>query len=1720
MAVGGQYTVQLRAILDTKGVLAQIAQIQKQAGKIMIGGAGATKGAGGIAAVGKEANRTAAGVRRLNSAVDTTGKSVKRIEGKKLAKTYSEVGKGAKQATSNVKGFGATTLDVTKKVIQFGAVTAAIRGVTTGMGAMVKNVFDLDSALVEFKKVSDLSGKGLEKFTDQAYEAGKATAKTGVEMIDAATQFRKMGYGDQTSLDLAKYATMFQNVADAEISAGDAAKFINSQMKAYGEEFSKYATKGEAAAKVIDSVNEVANKNAVGTNDLQLALTKTSAAMSMFGNSYDQTIGIMTAGTEIMVGMPSQVARGWRTISANVLKAAQDNERYVAANGKVDISMRKSNGEMKNTYEIMKSLYEGQEGVSKGWKELSKEEQGLIATELAGKQNMEKFSAVMSNFGTAIKATTEAQKSHGSAAKENARYLDSLVGRLQALKSAWSRFANATLKSDTVKVALEGLTKALNFMASDAGQALIKATAGIVGFVGVAKLLNKIPAGMGKVSGAFGKLGKATATSAKGASKATGLFRGLAGVFSGGAVGWGILGAAGVAYGLYKLHTYLKEKYDPENQYKKTKEDLEALQKELKGVQEEKKELQKKVESGTATDSEERRLKLLERQEASLKRQIELQSQLERKAYAKKETGATKGVTKTDAYKKAYNKHMETPGMQPAMARKLAAQDIGATDKLASKTIEYKDALGKLSTATKTQSELQEKYNKAVKDGDDGKAAQYAKELEKADEGVVEAQKKLGDTFGDLRKKRDEWAERFGSEDKMPEHMRESYKEADKLLDAFDDLQSTGSFEKLKGDGLKRVMNDFKDLGDTMGITLNEAGEINSIDFGTFTTQMENAGFSADETRQALSLISQENPTARVNIDGIDVSAQNLDLVLDYLDKVNGNDPNATVEINGTDVAVSEIGSVEDLLGMIKGEVATPNVKLEGADDAQKKLDEMTSDLSEQDKKSYMASIGIEGIVDTKDEIESVNKEAEKLEGKTYEPKIDILGGEKSKDEVESVVESGDELNGSKYTGKVEMKGGAEAAESAQTVKNAGEGLNGKTFLSTLQMDGAGEVAEQASTAQTAVASIPSSRQTVLTANTKGAVQNFQQVKQKQDAIKSNKTSTITAQKSNEGAWSSLKSVWDSIKSKVVTITANKSGDGFAKGTRNAPEGFAEVNEQGWEFIRDAKTGRLRIAGGGKRTVTVLGKGDAVYTHQESKRMLGDTSSIEIPQHAKGKKGKKAKAKKKAQEAYNKAYEKRKSSYEAAVDKLEHQAAMGHWSDKTLADKINALYKKRIASLKKWNKSKKVKKWVKKGAKTKKSFGTDANYSRLEGVEGADYDIRIGQIEKDIESLGLGAGDPYLDKGEANAKIDDLNKQLKNKKISEEDYKKYYAEINKAYIDSALKMYKAGKKNYVDMKADLDAYVKDGKITWAEYYEYIEDLMEAQLENEKKRLEKEQKLNDDTYSLARAGIERKIAEIKKENEATEEQNELIEKQNDLEKARTQRVKVYRQGKGFVYEQDTQAIKEATTALKEYKKEQDPRIKELEEILELFDDLEAEAEKTNFERLVGNTFDNLFGSYGTDKAQWTSFLKENLATKYGYENLLEEMEELNGWEAIQAFLDANGVVTESTVQNSIAQSRFASGSLATPAGFARVGEQGYEIALFGKGDAVMPHEVSENLMAWGSHSPIEYASAMASTTSNAYHFDKLVLPNVTDANSLLNELNNLPNRALQYSRGRA
>ena len=103
-------------------------------------------------------------------------------------------------------------------------------------------------------------------------------------MVASATEFRKNGFNDEDSAMLAKVANMYMNVADESISAGESASFIISQMKAFNIE-------AQNSMQIIDAVNEVSNNYAVSSADVASALTKTSSAMGVLGNDFNQTIG-------------------------------------------------------------------------------------------------------------------------------------------------------------------------------------------------------------------------------------------------------------------------------------------------------------------------------------------------------------------------------------------------------------------------------------------------------------------------------------------------------------------------------------------------------------------------------------------------------------------------------------------------------------------------------------------------------------------------------------------------------------------------------------------------------------------------------------------------------------------------------------------------------------------------------------------------------------------------------------------------------------------------------------------------------------------------------------------------------------------------------------------------------------------------------------------------------------------------------------------------------------------------------------------------------------------------------------------------------------------------------------------------------------------------------------------------------------------------------------
>jgi len=274
-------------------------------------------------------------------------------------------------------------------------------------------------------------------------------------MVEAATTFRKSGFNDEDAATLAKVAAQYQNVADTAVSAEDAASSIVSQIRAFGED-------ADFATHVIDAYNEVANNFSVGTNDLSQAMEIASAGMATYGNEFEEIIGLVTAGTEIMTGRSSQVARGLNTIASRIVKNQGALEEY-------GIQVEDTNGNLKSTYDVLSEL-------KPKWDGMSEAERVALGDAIAGTNQYKVLASVMQNFEHATDATTTALNSSGSAIQENAAYMESLEAKTTAVKATFQDLANNVIDDELVGAVLDLANGFLQLANTDLGRIVTQIT--------------------------------------------------------------------------------------------------------------------------------------------------------------------------------------------------------------------------------------------------------------------------------------------------------------------------------------------------------------------------------------------------------------------------------------------------------------------------------------------------------------------------------------------------------------------------------------------------------------------------------------------------------------------------------------------------------------------------------------------------------------------------------------------------------------------------------------------------------------------------------------------------------------------------------------------------------------------------------------------------------------------------------------------------------------------------------------------------------------------------------------------------------------------------------------------------------------------------------------------------------------------------------------------
>lgn len=282
-------------------------------------------------------------------------------------------------------------------------------------------------------------------------------------MVNAATEFRKNGFNDKDAAQLAEISSMFQNVADESISAGDSASFIISQLIAFNQASGDVAAN---ATHIIDSINEVANSFAVSSGDLSKALSIVASTSGAMGNSMEETLGMTVAITE-QTRNATKAARSLNTIFARLSQTTDANsdtgKALVAIYDQLGISLTDTDGQLRSSFDILTDL-------SKQWGNLDKNTQNYIALTSAGTNQLNAFLALMNNFSHATNAANTALDSQGSAMRENSAYMESIQAKLSQLQSTFQDFANNVITSDLAKAVLDLANGLLQIANTDLGQ--------------------------------------------------------------------------------------------------------------------------------------------------------------------------------------------------------------------------------------------------------------------------------------------------------------------------------------------------------------------------------------------------------------------------------------------------------------------------------------------------------------------------------------------------------------------------------------------------------------------------------------------------------------------------------------------------------------------------------------------------------------------------------------------------------------------------------------------------------------------------------------------------------------------------------------------------------------------------------------------------------------------------------------------------------------------------------------------------------------------------------------------------------------------------------------------------------------------------------------------------------------------------------------------------
>ena len=260
------------------------------------------------------------------------------------------------------------------------------------------------------------------------------------------------------------------------------------------------------------------NNFSISTDGLASALQRSASALKTAGNNIDESIGLITAGNQV-VQDPESVGAAMRVISLRLTGTSQAkqelselnedtdgvittvsklretimNATKVASNGYKGVDLFDKNGNYRSTASVLQDIADIYSEIEETDKKTKSNNINLLLETISGKNRANTAASILQSPDVLREAIESSKNAKGSADRENETYLSSLEAHITQLQTQLQELATVTINSDMFKGVIDTATAFLNIVTQILDKLPLLSTA-IGGFTG----LKLSKAGLGK----------------------------------------------------------------------------------------------------------------------------------------------------------------------------------------------------------------------------------------------------------------------------------------------------------------------------------------------------------------------------------------------------------------------------------------------------------------------------------------------------------------------------------------------------------------------------------------------------------------------------------------------------------------------------------------------------------------------------------------------------------------------------------------------------------------------------------------------------------------------------------------------------------------------------------------------------------------------------------------------------------------------------------------------------------------------------------------------------------------------------------------------------------------------------------------------------------------------------------------------------------------------